>query len=247
VIFYSDRAIEKLEAAMSATLSVGSSGEDVRECQSLLVEAGFPTAVDGVFGPATEEAVKEFQLSSNLKADGIVGALTWDALRMPSVDPQLTLPVDFQTVADLFPQMMPQRYTLHNAQCPTNPPGITLKDIGNERTNCVQFTSWLLAFSFNGVSFTKEQWNLWMVATAETESVRIVPNWGPRVVLEWGVATTSPGKGAYLIQYFTPTGGHNLIVVDHDPETDRILTLEANEAIGTNPVQSRCSYGATGD
>jgi len=216
---------------MSATLSIGSSGEDVRECQSLLVEAGFPTSVDGVFGPATEKAVKEFQSSRSLKADGVVGNKTWAALR-EEAPPSVESPIDFQKVADLFPQMMPQRYTLHDAQCPSNPPGVTLKNIGNDRTNCVQFTSWLLAYSFSGVRFSGDQWKLWMVGGDLQGKPPIVPNWGPKVVLDWGVATTSPGKGAYLVQYFTSTGGHSLIVVDYDPETDRVLTLEANEAIG---------------
>ena len=36
---------------------------------------------DGKFGPLTEEAVKEFQTSHGLVADGIVGAKTWAALK----------------------------------------------------------------------------------------------------------------------------------------------------------------------
>lgn len=35
---------------------------------------------DGIFGPLTEEAVKEFQERAGLAADGVVGAKTWAAL-----------------------------------------------------------------------------------------------------------------------------------------------------------------------
>ena len=59
---------------------VGSKGEDVRCVQSLLIHHGHPTVVDGTFGPATKQAVKDFQAASGLTDDGIVGAQTWAAL-----------------------------------------------------------------------------------------------------------------------------------------------------------------------
>jgi peptidoglycan hydrolase-like protein with peptidoglycan-binding domain len=36
--------------------------------------------VDGIFGPKTEAAVRDFQQNENLAVDGIVGRQTWTAL-----------------------------------------------------------------------------------------------------------------------------------------------------------------------
>ena len=58
----------------------GSTGENVRTIQYLVTAQGHPTAVDGVFGPATKSAVAAFQSSRGLSADGIVGAQTWPQL-----------------------------------------------------------------------------------------------------------------------------------------------------------------------
>ena len=58
----------------------GSTGEDVRTVQYLVTAQGHPTAVDGVFGPATKTAVEAFQSSRGLSADGIVGPQTWPQL-----------------------------------------------------------------------------------------------------------------------------------------------------------------------
>lgn len=51
----------------------------VRRAQALLKDvAGKPVGnVDGIFGPATEQAVKSFQRDRHLTADGIVGQHTW--------------------------------------------------------------------------------------------------------------------------------------------------------------------------
>ncbi len=57
------------------TLQAGSEGRQVRLLQQTL---GLP--VDGVYGPATEAAVRSFQESRGLTADGVVGAGTSRAL-----------------------------------------------------------------------------------------------------------------------------------------------------------------------
>jgi hypothetical protein len=55
-------------------------GADVRALQAALNRNGEWLDVDGIFGPATEAAVKRFQKSRSLEVDGIVGPLTWAAL-----------------------------------------------------------------------------------------------------------------------------------------------------------------------
>lgn len=57
------------------TLKKGSKGAEVKTLQQRL-----NLMADGIFGPLTEEAVKEFQKNNGLTADGIVGQKTWDKL-----------------------------------------------------------------------------------------------------------------------------------------------------------------------
>ncbi len=52
----------------------------VRTLQQLLRARSHHVAVDGNFGPATEAAVKAFQQSAGLTADGVVGPQTWPKL-----------------------------------------------------------------------------------------------------------------------------------------------------------------------
>lgn len=62
------------------TFKTGCVGGGVRELQTGLNKLGNRLAVDGRFGPLTEEAVLKFQRDTELEADGIVGPCTWDAL-----------------------------------------------------------------------------------------------------------------------------------------------------------------------
>ncbi|MFE9023399.1 peptidoglycan-binding protein [Streptomyces sp. NPDC007808] len=65
-----------------AIVADGRAGPEVAEVQCLLRRAGIaPGAVDGIFGPVTEDAVRRFQERAGLVVDGIVGPHTWKALR----------------------------------------------------------------------------------------------------------------------------------------------------------------------
>ncbi len=63
--------------------SLGNRGTDVEAIQWLLAGRGSPVAADGVFGTTTAAAVKAFQTSAGLTANGIVGDGTWKALIRP--------------------------------------------------------------------------------------------------------------------------------------------------------------------
>lgn len=62
-------------------LALGSTGPDVELLQLGLKRAGFsPGDIDGIFGPKTDKAVRDFQRYFKLQVDGIVGPRTWNTL-----------------------------------------------------------------------------------------------------------------------------------------------------------------------
>ncbi|MGA7612248.1 MAG: peptidoglycan-binding protein [Xanthobacteraceae bacterium] len=60
--------------------AAGSNGHPVWTLQDLLRARGHAVAVDGIFGPQTDAAVKAFQTSKGLTANGTVDPTTWKAL-----------------------------------------------------------------------------------------------------------------------------------------------------------------------
>lgn len=64
------------------TLKKGNKGDEVKILQTALTKFGFNVTADGDFGTKTETAVKNFQKSKGLVADGIVGTKTWNALNI---------------------------------------------------------------------------------------------------------------------------------------------------------------------
>lgn len=66
---------------------LGDRGEIVATVQALLVRWGYELDRDGVFGPATDAAVRSFQRQHALEVDGIVGPATMAALNKPTSPP----------------------------------------------------------------------------------------------------------------------------------------------------------------
>jgi murein L,D-transpeptidase YcbB/YkuD len=71
----------------------GSNGDAVRAVQSQIHSrgGGAVIAIDGIFGPATNDAVRAFQTLLGLLVDGIVGPQTWNHLvngYLAAADPQ---------------------------------------------------------------------------------------------------------------------------------------------------------------
>jgi peptidoglycan hydrolase-like protein with peptidoglycan-binding domain len=74
------------------TIQFNATGDAVRRLQrGLRRTPNHGVVVDGIFGPVTDQAVREFQEGASLQVDGIVGPLTWAAL--PDGGPMPTLEI----------------------------------------------------------------------------------------------------------------------------------------------------------
>ncbi|MDD3653265.1 MAG: spore cortex-lytic enzyme [Desulfotomaculaceae bacterium] len=79
--------LERQAVAQNPTLYWGSAGNDVSRVQQKLSQWGYYDGiVDGIFGGSTSQAVRKFQRSNGLAADGVVGKTTWDALGLSAPD-----------------------------------------------------------------------------------------------------------------------------------------------------------------
>ena len=77
----SETALSKTAGDPVTTLSYGMNGEEVKQLQRALRETYYYTGtIDGIFGAAVTKAVKAFQSSAGLNADGKAGPRTLDAL-----------------------------------------------------------------------------------------------------------------------------------------------------------------------
>lgn len=75
-------------------LKKGAKGSAVKRLQEALIDAGYgvgDAGADGVFGNGTLAAVKNLQFDTGINTDGIVGEMTWSALRDVASGPRYTV------------------------------------------------------------------------------------------------------------------------------------------------------------
>lgn len=79
MLVYSNKPIQQSPSTLPL-LKLGSKGQEVKTLQMKLNNFGYNLVVDGIFGPKTDETVRDFQKKNGLVVDGIVGPKTWAKL-----------------------------------------------------------------------------------------------------------------------------------------------------------------------
>lgn len=100
--------ISEVDRIFSKPLRRGDKGNDVRTIQYYLAFLGFfndrlpEIKVDGIFGPATDNAVRTFQREYGLTVDGIVGKSTWYRLQDAYFSTLNSLPDEYRSYSSLL-------------------------------------------------------------------------------------------------------------------------------------------------
>ena len=99
---------------------VGSRGDEVRRIQNKLKSLGFFNGtVDGIYGTKTQSAVKRYQQSVGITADGVAGPkhfYIWDSVLHPAVQPVVTVPLMFIFSPRLLPPKLVVKATQDKLQ-----------------------------------------------------------------------------------------------------------------------------------
>lgn len=181
---------------MMVTLREGDRGEDVRRLQHLLNTQLHPSpklSEDGDFGARTERAVKRFQETRGLVADGVVGPKTWTALGQkvsstpkpatppaptPPTTPGVKTPGSWMDVAraeeGVHENSLPGQHTTRIIEYHAT---TTLKATTDETPWCSSFVNWVMT----------------QAGYAGTNNA-LAKSW-----LQWGSALSSPQEGAIVV------------------------------------------------
>jgi peptidoglycan hydrolase-like protein with peptidoglycan-binding domain len=137
--------------ADAPTIRRGDTGGWVSFLQQVLVARGQAIEVDGIFGSATEAAVRELQGSAGIGVDGIVGPVTWTMLlgevsttSSAILRPGGVGPVDFGS---------PASEAVTELSGILGPPDVdeVLEPLAPGEEDCVEGSSWEHCLRVNGV------------------------------------------------------------------------------------------------
>jgi hypothetical protein len=145
-----------------------------------------------------------------------------------SADPRA---IDETRLTALFSSFDGFVYDRDDGQYPWPLPGVALRT-QKKQNNCCTFVEALIVKAFEGTSgfsWSLERHNQMMINGAD--------RFGPvTAAVESGMAVPAPGSESppqpwSIVQgWRTEHGGHTFLVVDHDPDTDRLLMLESNSS-----------------
>lgn len=108
--------------ALRPVLRRGDNGDHVTHMQNRLCYHGLAVAVDGGFGPDSEDKLKKFQAAKGLTVDGICGPTSWAALE---ARPQNT---EDEMTQELFNTMFAVAMANYNKSLYAQPPSGWAKD-----------------------------------------------------------------------------------------------------------------------
>jgi hypothetical protein len=131
------------------TYRIGSKGEKVRLVQELLVIHGFHTVIDGIFGPATKDAVEKFQEEKGIKVNGVVSDITIKELMNPFRNINKAIPVNGRSLGEMVAAYAEQHLAEHPREVggQNRGPWVRLYMNGNEGPEwpwCAGFVSTIL-------------------------------------------------------------------------------------------------------
>ncbi|HLH03783.1 MAG TPA: peptidoglycan-binding domain-containing protein [Bryobacteraceae bacterium] len=93
-----------LAASLAAVPAFAQSSATVKNVQQALKDKGFdPGPIDGRLGPQTRGALKKYQASQNLDADGRIGAKTLDSLGVKEASPKQQFKASGENVSNSYP------------------------------------------------------------------------------------------------------------------------------------------------
>lgn len=209
------------------TIRRNTKGNAVLVAQSLLTNLGYNLgAIDGKFGVATENAVREYQRANKLTADGIVGAKTWASFASAKPKSASKEPVYYSQSDARWNRVMysghgDSRQTIGSSGCGTTCGAMIVATWCEAGVTPIQTSKDAIANGFrtynNGTAWSYWPWlakryGLKFEQTSVTDKA-------VRAIKDGALVVASMGKG-----YFT-NGGHYILLWDvvgnniicHDP------------------------------